>query len=130
MLNSYLHMFFLNEGAQIWPQNHRECSLSEIPNVSCLCIQWTVVIGFPALPVEESELPIDRYITLKITLYLLPCLQSEVKEPARNRYLILKEIEFREMNSSLLLVRTQNRIGWRYSSSSHFELYLFSIFSY
>lgn len=118
MLNSYLHMFFLNEGAQIWPQNQREYSLSEIPNVFCLCIHLTVVIGLPALPVEESELPIDRYITLKITLHLLPCLQNELKEPARHRYLILKEIEFREVNPTLYLVRTQNRIGWRYSSSS------------
>lgn len=126
MLNSYLHMFFLNEGAQIWPKNQGEYSLSGIPNVLCLCIQWAVVIWLPASPMGGDELPIDGYISLKITLCLLPSLQSELKEPARNRQLILKETEFGEMNPTPHLVSTQSRIGWIYSSSS--PVWVVSIF--
>jgi len=34
MLNNYLYMFFLSEGAEPWPQSWEGCSLGGIPKVS------------------------------------------------------------------------------------------------
>lgn len=51
MLNNYLHLFFLNKGADHWPQSQGGCSLGGIPSfaafkfsgksaLSSLCCQW------------------------------------------------------------------------------------------
>lgn len=51
MLNNYLHLFFLNKGANHWPQSQGGCSLGGIPSfaafkfsgksgLSSLCCQW------------------------------------------------------------------------------------------
>lgn len=63
----------------------------EFPKFCCLQVQWAVGAGLSVLPKERHELPKTRYLTRQSTFCLLPCPQRELKEPAGNWHLILKE---------------------------------------
>lgn len=82
MLNNYLHMFFLNKGADPWPQSQEGAVWVEFPKFCCLQIQWKVWAELPVLPMERDEHPKD--LSGHGTFCLLLCLQRELKEPAGN----------------------------------------------
>lgn len=116
MLNNYLHMFFLNKGADPWPQSQGGCSLGGIPEVllpsnSVESQGWAPCVAngkrwTPQRPQRGG--------------HLLPLAVSTkgLKEPHGNWYLSLKQIWVRGRNPKTCFLSTQSQTDCRHYFNS------------
>lgn len=96
----------VGEGA-VWVEFSKFC---------VLLIQWRVRAELPVLRVERDKLPKDLKGESTFCLWL--CLQRELKKPAGNWYLSLKETLVTGRNPKICFLSTQSRIDCKHYFNS------------